>query len=736
MISNSIRSSKTILLGASFAISFFGSQVVDANTYKHVAVAPQDIEQQRLPAPQAKGVFSHSTMLPIYSKDAKMISNAQTNEMVINKSIKFDGKGDSPIIFLGPDAEQWQMSITDPNGRKVFDEKKLPTNTLATENIAIGNQSYKGKKHILKTPAAGAWKISLTRQSQKSSSNSDFQNRSGAINKSSSNTNKLMLRDGMQPAIEKPQLIAARPPVTIQSNQQPIGYLLFKGDPDFKVYSHIDSHFTTQGNKINLVSYMIDSKNILGERKLQQKKAALVGNIDIASVTVTTPSNKTINLSLQDDGTSGDKMAGDGLFSVRLPTDEIGVYTTHVQVEGIRPDGSQFSRTVIDLYPVVAKSLSFAKKPARLIADQGNKSFLQLPVILHKSIDRVYLSAEIWGATANGKGQAKAATWVGGIVEPKTNSRDSVLQLKIDDRWLTTQGLKAPFQLKNVTLQTVEENVPLEKLTSLPLLTNRVFDNKLSLNLLQPKQLSVTNDMLSNAFEGRNKTSLQADSSKQIYASGNKLMLVHGYCSGGVWNTGQFSSSVEFQDFNQNRSHDTFARKIRDFGNQFSSFGVVAHSQGGAAALQLYAKYWSGLDNATGGRLIQSVGTPYQGTALAGNAAVLGDIFGIGCGKNTDLTYSGAANWLATIPSWARAQVDYYTTSFDTRWWRWDYCNIATDLLLDDPEDGTTEKWSGQLSGAVNKGHKKGWCHTNGMRDPAQFKDSSRNSSMNSRAAR
>jgi hypothetical protein len=134
--------------------------------------------------------------------------------------------------------------------------------------------------------------------------------------------------------------------------------------------------------------------------------------------------------------------------------------------------------------------------------------------------------------------------------------------------------------------------------------------------------------------------------------------------------------------------------------------------------------------------LIQSVGTPYQGTALAGNLAVLGQIFGAGCGKNTDLTYSGAANWLATIPSWARSEVDYYTTSFKDRWWAYDYCHLATDLLLDDPEDGTTEKWSGQLAGAANMGHKTGWCHTTGMRDPAQTRDSSRNSSMSNRAAR
>ena len=57
-------------------------------------------------------------------------------------------------------------------------------------------------------------------------------------------------------------------------------------------------------------------------------------------------------------------------------------------------------------------------------------------------------------------------------------------------------------------------------------------------------------------------------------------------------------------------------------------------------------------------------------------------------------------------------------------------------MLLSDPEDGTTERAKGQLSGAINQGHKTGSCHTSGMRDPAQTTDSARNSTMNTSAAR
>ena len=152
--------------------------------------------------------------------------------------------------------------------------------------------------------------------------------------------------------------------------------------------------------------------------------------------------------------------------------------------------------------------------------------------------------------------------------------------------------------------------------------------------------------------------------------------------------------------------------------------------------MHLYTYYWSGLDYSSGSRMIQSVGTPYQGTPLAGNLAALGNVFGVGCGYNSNLTTSGASSWLAGIPTWARNQVNYYSTSFSTKWWRYDYCNIATDVFLSDPEDGVVEKSRAQLSGGVNRGHKTGWCHTSGMRDPGQTGDSSRNSTMSNYAKR
>jgi pimeloyl-ACP methyl ester carboxylesterase len=206
------------------------------------------------------------------------------------------------------------------------------------------------------------------------------------------------------------------------------------------------------------------------------------------------------------------------------------------------------------------------------------------------------------------------------------------------------------------------------------------------------------------------------------------LMLVHGYCSSGsIWPPADFRQPVlEFLDPQQNRTHDQFAQLIaqRAVGAGLSSFGVVAHSQGGPAALHLLTYYPSGLDLARGGRRIQSLASPYQGTPLA-------SLGFFACGVNNNLTPSGAALWLAGIPSWARTEVSTFTTSNSGS-----ACNFFTNLLLLDPEDGTVEQFRAALPGSHDLGHTLGWCHTTGMSQPASYTDHARNLAMDAAAAR
>lgn len=491
------------------------------------------------------------------------------------------------------------------------------------------------------------------------------------------------------------------------------GFLLLEGDPATELASYATHRRQIVGETLGLTAQLtaVDARDnaMLG---------AKAGRIEHATLTVTRPDGVTETFPMFDDGQHEDGIAGDGLFGAAFTASMAGDHVAQVTIEGIDHAGHRVVRSAEHLLPFVAPSIALTgKRASASYAKSGpTRLSIRIPVTAAKGASHYRGYAEVWGRGA--AGEALPVAWVGGMVSVESGQ----LSLGFDERWIAKSNAHGPFELRNLRIEDPDHFVTLaaaQRLTlDLPRLRNQTKAGQIAIDdvmTMGPRPLE--------------------DATAK--GTGKRLLLVHGYCSGGVWPTSQFSSASTFLDKNQNRSHDAFARLIKTFGNTWNSYGIVAHSQGGAAALHLYTYYWSGLDNASGGRLIQSVGTPYKGTNLAGMLAKMGNWFGVGCGNNSNLNYSGASAWLAGIPNSNRAKVNYYTTSFKTtNWWTNDYCNVVTDLVLSDPEDGTTEKVNGQLPGAVNRGHTTGQCHTAKMRDPAQYLDASRNATMNTNAAR
>ncbi|MBX3698315.1 MAG: conditioned medium factor, partial [Dokdonella sp.] len=488
------------------------------------------------------------------------------------------------------------------------------------------------------------------------------------------------------------------------------GFVLVEGDQATELASYQTHTRQLAGQRLGLTALLTTSNN---ERVSVGNTA---GRITQATIRVTNPDHVSATYAMYDDGRHDDGTAGDGLFAGDFPTQGAGDYVAQVEARGTTARGRAFVRTAEHLLPVVDASLELGATRAAAVASDGERLSIRVPVTSRAPAQHYRAIGEVWGTDARGKSIPVA--WLGGMVSPANGT----LALGFDERWIALAAAKAPYELRNLRIEDPDHfitvasasrmalDLPALRTTAKP--SDIVVDERMTMGP-RPANLNGTNGV------------------------GQRLLLVHGYCSGGVWPASQFSSASTFLDANQNRSHDQFAQLIRNFGATWNSFGTVSHSQGGAASLHLYTYYWSGLDNATGNRLMQSVGTPYKGTNLSGILATIGSWFGVACGSNSDMTYSGASAWLAGIPSWARAKVNYYTTSFKlTHWWVNDYCNFASDLVLSDPEDGTTEQVNGQLSGGVNRGHVTGQCHTSGMRDPAQYLDSSRNATMNSNAAR
>jgi hypothetical protein len=499
---------------------------------------------------------------------------------------------------------------------------------------------------------------------------------------------------------------------TLGEPDQFSGYILASSESKYQLNSYKTNSDQIVGHNIHFVTQSTSNENTIEVLKE-------FNPITSAFMLVTMPNGSQKKVAMYDDGQHGDKLANDGMFGGNFKADEKGGYTVQINAKGLNPNGTPFYRTTEHYIPVIEQSITMSGKSATGFSISDNRLNISLDVdSLEKSNDNRYrVIAEVWGADL--KGTMHPVSWISTM----TDINKGQLNVELDARWIAMSNAKNSFELRNLRIEDSQNFIPLISEQAIQLKMG-----SLPKAAVQKHAGDITQEMMMG----------KRPEQQSFEKAGAKLMLVHGYCSGNVWgpSASQFSDSVTFSDLDQNRSHDEFAIRIRDFGDQYNSFGVVAHSQGGAASLHLYTYYWSGLDYSTGSRMIQSVGTPYQGTPLAGNLAAIGNVFGAGCGYNANLTTSGASSWLAGIPTWARNQVNYYTTSFSTKWWRYDYCNIATDLFLSDPEDGVVEKSRAQLSGAVNRGHKTGWCHTSGMRDPGQAGDSSRNSTMSNYAKR
>eukprot|EP00899_Mesostigma_viride_P015871 jgi/Mesvir1/24285/Mv10982-RA.2 len=352
---------------------------------------------------------------------------------------------------------------------------------------------------------------------------------------------------------------------------------------------------------------------------------------------------------------------------------------------------------------------------------------------------RVAAYGELLGTDEQGTmGPVAYARHIAEIEPAVGNASTWETTLLLHTDWMAREAkFRAPYALQNVSFRSVNHGYlrlnAMEEGSILPvMMADSLTKSKLA--RVGDPSMPITDEMR----YGRNPLLTDANKGRKLLgASGQKVLLVHGYCSSDVWGPSmyQFSNAVKYYEPKQNLPHDEFARRIADFAEYYDMFTIVAHSQGGAAALHLYDNYWSGLDNASpASRRIQSVGTPYLGTPLAepGYGMSIGTYFQEACGANDDLGRQGAQAWLQTIAYSSRKEVYYYTTSDDSSDdYYISYCSWKTDAFLNDPNDGIVEMVRGQLDGARNMGHKVGWCHTEGMSDPRQTDDGQRNAQMN-----
>lgn len=409
-----------------------------------------------------------------------------------------------------------------------------------------------------------------------------------------------------------------------------------------------------------------------------------------------------------------------GFTQIRLPELPAGQYSIRMDIAG-EVEGLGFvERTAYYVLPIAEKKYEFTHATTTEVVDSDRlKINLELASFVNEHT-HVYAYAEIWSKTGN-----KPIAWVGGMTYPELNNQTVSLPMMFDVRWLALANESGnQYVLRNIRIQDPETFAPIAQLAELPIDILQLPEKaRLSAN-----QVNVDESL----YIGKGDISIPvpeiAVTSTTRNPIGNTgILLVHGWCSGdNGWPVSNFDDGLTavFSDVDTSRSHDAFARRIRDQGDDFftNSFSVVAHSQGGAAATHLRAFYNSGLDSSLAPRRIQSIGTPYNGTALMDLYVVTGPLSWLigyidGCEPQLNMTTVGSLLWRITIPNNVADDVFFYRTrhrrpsNFFQRlqFWRW-HCGLPS-FAIPGTDDGVVSTFGGSFARANDMGVTDGECH-------------------------
>jgi hypothetical protein len=519
-----------------------------------------------------------------------------------------------------------------------------------------------------------------------------------------------------------------------------------------------------------------------------------------ANLALVQPDGSEVHLPMRDDGLSSDLGADDGVWGAKFSALETGNYLAEVLVAGVTEDGHAFERSSMHVVPVVRSDVELSAASAHVgetgmvrIAVETTLPSAGITAAQHASgsttsakaeadaTHRVY--AQVYGTStkAGVKGLVPVA-WVSGMADLEALPGVSKLafQLDLDARWLDRAGATEPLELRNVRVQERAAWVPVATAEVLAVAdADRAVVRALAgvaearrLTQLAPTAVQpITREMregrnpfatgaaqrymrergfavregaaAAKSIDTKSKSKSTSKSAVSANGRGGKLLLVHGYCApASSFPADEFDDAAVFEDLNENRPTDLFARMVMEFGNKYPTFSIFAHSHGGLASTHLHAFYFSNLEVPEGGEKpegtvqIYTAGSPYQGCAAAGFLASIGGVIGIGCGTNADLTADGAKLWLSGVPPEAQKEVVFYRTQYGTKHLI-NSCVLASNAVLGNPNDGVIGVAPSVLPHGIDMGVKKEYCHSvDVMNYPGMLTDKERNTVVNENATR
>jgi len=678
---------------------------------KKLAGSADEFNFFNLPIPTESAIASDSFLLPIYFTQEKLEWSS---------TVPIDSNTLVTMTIFSPLEKGLNLKVQKPGSEESIpiEEALADENDKIKEYYGIDGVSVPSTTYLFVIPVKGLWKVIVTTNIE--SYQSFISSRTTTTTTSS---------------IDPP------------SNLTPAAYLLIGNDSPIKTHSFLTNYSLLYGKQTGIIARLFNEEMQMTNFSISKGHvpSPLLLATQMAELDLTAPNGKTTRFSMSDDGFHSDELPLDGVFGVNFTPNQVGYYHAQVTLAGIDAAGDTIYRTGQHLFYVTEDTVALT----------GTANGRIVNGVLQIDIDAQYLkpalseadpvpSYKVWGQIW-GKGlftrKEKAVGWVGGIYDlvpanPSqqefTTSSPGKISVEINLKWALKEAVTPPYSIRNLRIVDRSYSIPLE-------IAAKEIPIKLGLQSEQMIQtifkehdhqtpVVVTPEMKYGAIP-----QFIANASAPVEG---KLVLVHGYCAKSLpWPSADFTNAVQFDtQLSKNLLHDKFAQEIHNFAqaNGITAFSAIGHSQGGPALTHLLSFYNSGLDLAVPleGRVIQSLGSPYQGTPIAGNAARLGELFGVGCGPNFDLAPDGAKLWLSIVPPDVRQHVSTYITQYNTGSFL-NYCNLAVNIAgVRKPNDGCTEVDTAGLEGSNFLGTKKGWCHTTGMNHPAQYTDVERNRQM------
>eukprot|EP01117_Protostelium_nocturnum_P003547 TRINITY_DN1465_c0_g1_i4.p1 TRINITY_DN1465_c0_g1~~TRINITY_DN1465_c0_g1_i4.p1 ORF type:complete len:674 (-),score=241.61 TRINITY_DN1465_c0_g1_i4:166-2187(-) len=645
---------------------------------KQLAGPPSEFGEHDLPVPSSQVQKENSAFFQSRLK----VSKNKRDSLYSDFQLNVDSVSNFTFAVVSKHVELLQLSLLDPSGKKV-DISQIGIK----DEFPIGEFRVPTLVYQFENPTIGSWelKVSIQKASVESS-----------------------LFD------------------SIAAESDPNVAVILYNVQGVEIFTHLSSYYTHIGNEIGLIATTID-KDLNGRSGNRLGSNSLTAVMD-----VTLPDGKNLQVMMNDEGRGLDRTAGDGIFAGSVSASENGSYKLKAEIRGANTQGNEFVRTSQHLVNVVQQSLQLNGKAfSQVDSNDKQRMQVQLGVTLlgEPKTEKLYRAyAEVYGTDSNGN--QVPVCWIGGMTSVESVNGVSVVPLSLDMNWAAMAKAQAPFVLKNVYVSDPISQVPEDSSTYISLEVSEVLHSHFVSLSLSPS--SITKEMR----QGKLPMKLKA-------RVGGKtgLILVHGYCSGGnPWTSTSdiWTNAHYFLNAKASITNEEFAQKVVSYAESegLDAYAIVGHSQGGSVAAHILNYYFTGMDNLDSSkRLVQSVGTPYGGSGAAGTAASIGNVVGIGCGSNFDLSHDGAALWQSGITSSARSAVHYYTTTYKSGSWFGDWCSLPMNLILQWPNDGTTELDYAHLKGAVFEGNTEKQCHVTDMRYPVQTADRNRNAILNAKAA-